>query len=359
MSWPALPLREWRSRYACASPHEPRARSGHHAEAGLAGTRTQLRRQLATTQQHYQPGDQGADAAAPATRRSSPGAATPPWASQRPDHATESPRAGQPTGTLLPVRADDAGPAGHAVGGAAWRFLFDMGVAGDFVANFTSSRVERDRVGTCRPRKQGDHREIEIGDRIQSSRGGPCCAGRRAPAPLTLAEGHSEEIRDLCVFQYPWPDLTDEVLGSTCTRACDRRKGDPIMVSRQRIARRSARWAVTTDAVRLEAECQRLSEELSELSRRLENLEHEREFLILHTRNLEREMQRLAREKTEAEGRVRAGDDAAGLDRSPSGGRQQPIVAPDVQGAGPVPSGATRPAKASGTVTESPVIPRE
>ncbi len=43
------------------------------------------------------------------------------------------------------------------------RFLFDMGIAGDFVANFTSSRVERDQVGTFAGRENRViPREIEL-----------------------------------------------------------------------------------------------------------------------------------------------------------------------------------------------------
>ncbi len=45
----------------------------------------------------------------------------------------------------------------------AGRFLFDMGIAGDFVANFTSSRVERDQVGTFAGRENRViPREIEL-----------------------------------------------------------------------------------------------------------------------------------------------------------------------------------------------------
>ena len=43
------------------------------------------------------------------------------------------------------------------------RFLFDMGIAGDFVANLTSSRVERDQVGTFAGRENRViPREIEL-----------------------------------------------------------------------------------------------------------------------------------------------------------------------------------------------------
>ena len=110
---------------------------------------------------------------------------------------------------------------------------------------------------------------------------------------------------------------------------------------------------MTTDAVRLEAECQRLSEELSELSRRLENLEHEREFLILHTRNLEREMQRLARDKTELETMLR---DSIETHRAVVSSRSWHLMCTVLAPYRAVRRGLRR---LSGTVTESPVIPRE
>ena len=55
----------------------------------------------------------------------------------------------------------------------------------------------------------------------------------------------------------------------------------------------------------LEAECDRLSEELSALSRRLQVLEGDREFLLLHTKNLERAARELAHANAAANARIR------------------------------------------------------
>ena len=55
------------------------------------------------------------------------------------------------------------------------RFLFDMGITGDFVANFTSSRVERDQVGTFAGR------ENRVIPRESSSRSSARSIRTRAP----------------------------------------------------------------------------------------------------------------------------------------------------------------------------------
>jgi len=55
----------------------------------------------------------------------------------------------------------------------------------------------------------------------------------------------------------------------------------------------------------LEAECERLSDELTALSRRLEVLEGDREFLLLHTKNLERATRELAGANAAANTRIR------------------------------------------------------
>jgi hypothetical protein len=124
----------------------------------------QLKRQLETTQQQYQ---RAIEALTERLQRIEAGpqvAAAPP----------SSPSAG---GITLPSLLELArprepfslyaqttpGPAGAAPGAPRGRFLFDMGIAGDFVANFTSSEVERDQVGTFTGRENRVFpREIEL-----------------------------------------------------------------------------------------------------------------------------------------------------------------------------------------------------
>lgn len=59
------------------------------------------------------------------------------------------------------------------------------------------------------------------------------------------------------------------------------------------------------DPLLLEVERERLSEELSALSRRLQVLEGDREFLLLHTKNLERAARELAHANAAANARIR------------------------------------------------------
>jgi hypothetical protein len=125
----------------------------------------QLRRQLEATQQHYQ------QAIEALTQRLQRLEVRPQVAATPPDSQSSGPitipslyelaRPREPFSLYAqttPGQPDT--PAGAPPRG---RFLFDIGVAGDFVANFTSSRVERDQVGTFTGRENRViPREIEL-----------------------------------------------------------------------------------------------------------------------------------------------------------------------------------------------------
>ncbi len=124
----------------------------------------QLKRQLETTQQQYQ---RAIEALTERLQR----------IEARPQVAAAPPSGPSSGGMTLPSLLDLArprapfslyaqtapGPAGAAPGAPRGRFLFDMGIAGDFVVNLTSSRVERDQVGTFAGRENRViPREIEL-----------------------------------------------------------------------------------------------------------------------------------------------------------------------------------------------------
>ena len=124
----------------------------------------QLKRQLETTQQQYQ---RAIEALTERLQR----------IEARPQVAAAPPSGPSSGGITVPSLLDLArprepfslyaqtapGPAGAAPGAARGRFLFDMGIAGDFVVNLTSSRVERDQVGTFAGRENRViPREIEL-----------------------------------------------------------------------------------------------------------------------------------------------------------------------------------------------------
>jgi hypothetical protein len=124
----------------------------------------QLRRQLEATQQQYQ---QAIEALTQRLQR----------LESRPQVAA-APTTGESVGGIpLPSLMDLARPrepfslyaqttsgaAGTTPASPRGRFLFDMGIAGDFVANVTSSRVERDQAGTFAGRENRVFpREIEL-----------------------------------------------------------------------------------------------------------------------------------------------------------------------------------------------------
>jgi hypothetical protein len=125
----------------------------------------QLRRQLETTQQQYQ---QAIEALSQRLQR----------LEVRPQVAATSPT-GESSGPItipslyelarprepfsLYAQTTPGQPDTPAAAPPRGRFLFDIGVAGDFVANFTSSRVERDQVGTFTGRENRVFpREIEL-----------------------------------------------------------------------------------------------------------------------------------------------------------------------------------------------------
>ena len=111
----------------------------------------QLKRALETTQQHYQ---RAIEALTERLQR----------IEVRPQVAAAPPSDPKGGGITLPSLLDLArprepfslyaqttpGPSGQVPGAPRGRFLFDMGIAGDFVVNLTSSRVERDQVGYVR-----------------------------------------------------------------------------------------------------------------------------------------------------------------------------------------------------------------
>jgi hypothetical protein len=124
----------------------------------------QLRRQLETTQQHYQQAIEALTqrlqrletrpqvAAAPAGAPSGGGITLP--------SLLELARPREPFSLYAQTTPGQPGATATAPRG---RFLFDMGIAGDFVVNFTSSRVERDQVGTFAGRENRViPREIEL-----------------------------------------------------------------------------------------------------------------------------------------------------------------------------------------------------
>jgi hypothetical protein len=124
----------------------------------------ELRRQLETTQQQYR---QAIEALTQRLQR----------LESRPQVAAAPAAGGGGPAIPLPSLMDLARPrepfslyaqttsgqVGTASASPRGRFLFDMGIAGDFVANFTSSRVERDKVGTFTGRENRViPREIEL-----------------------------------------------------------------------------------------------------------------------------------------------------------------------------------------------------
>ena len=125
----------------------------------------QLRQQLEATQQHYQqaiealtPGDSSAwrgipiKAVTPAASQSGGFITLPSFYDLRPA-----------AGTLLPLRADDARPVGHGRRRRAGDSSSTWASPGTFVVNLTSSRVERDQVGTFAGRENRViPREIEL-----------------------------------------------------------------------------------------------------------------------------------------------------------------------------------------------------
>jgi hypothetical protein len=124
----------------------------------------QLKRQLETTQQQYQ---RAIEALTERLQR----------IEARPQVAAAPPSGASGGGISLPSLLELArprepfslyaqttpGPPGGTPGAPRGRFLFDMGIAGDFVVNLTSSRVERDQAGTFAGRENRViPREIEL-----------------------------------------------------------------------------------------------------------------------------------------------------------------------------------------------------
>ena len=124
----------------------------------------QLRRQLETTQQQYQ---QAIEALTQRLQRleAHPQTAAAPPAGQGSGPITipsfyELARPREPFSLYAQTTPGLPGAPSTAPRG---RFLFDIGIAGDFVANFTSSRVERDQAGTFAGRENRViPREIEL-----------------------------------------------------------------------------------------------------------------------------------------------------------------------------------------------------
>jgi hypothetical protein len=124
----------------------------------------QLRRQLEATQQHYQQAIEALTqrlqrleaspqvAAAPSTTPGSGPIAIPSF--------YELARPREPFSLYAQTAPGQVGTPAAVQRG---RFLFDIGVAGDFVAHLTSSQVERDQVGTFTGRENRViPREIEL-----------------------------------------------------------------------------------------------------------------------------------------------------------------------------------------------------
>ncbi len=124
----------------------------------------QLRRQLETTQQQYQ---QAIEALTQRLQRlevrPQVAAATPAAQGSGPITLPSLYELARPREPFSLYAQTTPGQPGTPAAAPRERFLFDMGIAGDFVANFTSSRVERDQAGTFAGRENRViPREIEL-----------------------------------------------------------------------------------------------------------------------------------------------------------------------------------------------------
>jgi hypothetical protein len=139
--------------------------SAQDAEA-LRRELEQLQHQFKTMQQQYQKAIDGLTERLQRLEAKPQVAAAPPSAG---DTGLTFPRLSEWARPHAPFSLYAQTPAGPGVPGVAatptrrGQFLFDMGIVGDFITNITSSRVERDQVGTFAGRENRIFpREIEL-----------------------------------------------------------------------------------------------------------------------------------------------------------------------------------------------------